>query len=173
MRITGDEICASMPNAVPGSRWSCDVEPEGIRFRWVLKGVSYERFVGKELAEGAVAHTVLRRHDQIVETYGAGCVLVDPGGERAVRGPASLFGFVRERGSKGIVIGRYKGLGEMTSTQLWETTLDPSVRSIVQVRIEDGEAAATKVEGLMGSKPDTRKHMLETRGHLADIDEWA
>ena len=171
MRITGEEICARMPGSMPGSRWSFEAASEGILFRWIVKGVSYERFIPKELAEGAVAHTLLRRHDRIVKTYGSGCVLVDGAGETPVRGPAGLFGAIREAGSKGISIGRYKGLGEMTATQLWETTLDPSVRSIVQIRIEDAEAASAKVEGLMGSKPDTRKHMLETRGHLADIDE--
>ena len=170
MSATGLEICARMPASVPGSRWSCDVEPGGIRFRWILKGVSYERMVPKELAEGAVAHTLLRRHGQIAAFYGAGCTVADAGGDRPVRGPSDLYALVRDRGAKGISIGRYKGLGEMTSTQLWETTLDPAVRSIVQIRIEDAEAASVKVDQLMGTKPETRKQMLETRGHLADID---
>ena len=170
MEATGREICARMSESVPGSRWSCEVEPTGIRFRWILKGVAYERTVPKELAEGAVAHTLLRRHDQIARSYGPRGTVSDAGGERPVRGPSDLYGLVRDRGAKGITIGRYKGLGEMTSKQLWETTLDPSVRSIVQIRIEDAEAASVKVDQLMGTKPETRKQMLETRGHLADID---
>ena len=77
---------------------------------------------------------------------------------------------MRELGGKGLTIGRYKGLGEMTAQQLSETTLDPTARSIVQIRVEDAEAARAKVDQLMGSKSEPRKHLLETRGHLVEVD---
>lgn len=166
----GAEISARMPSMMPASRWASEAEAEGLRMRWTVKGVGQERLVPRALCEGAVAHTLVRRRQQIAQVYGAGAAILGPAGEIPVPGPSSLFDHVRELGGKGLTIGRYKGLGEMTAQQLSETTLDPTARSIVQIRVEDAEAARAKVDQLMGSKSEPRKHLLETRGHLVEVD---
>lgn len=58
-------------------------------------------------------------------------------------------------------IQRYKGLGEMNATQLWETTMDPSHRTLIQVGIEDGMKAERRVSVLMGDKADLRRKWIE------------
>lgn len=71
----------------------------------------------------------------------------------------------------GASIQRYKGLGEMDADQLWETTMDPANRVLVQVRIEDAEKADSIFSKLMGTEVEMRKNFIQTRAKFAkDLD---
>ena len=61
----------------------------------------------------------------------------------------------------GYSIQRYKGLGEMNASQLWETTMDPNTRSLIQVSVEDAIMANKRVEVLMGNDPKVRRTWIE------------
>ena len=77
---------------------------------------------------------------------------------------------MREKSEQHIEVQRYKGLGEMSSLQLWETTLDPSKRTITQILIEDEKSAEDTFKMLMGSEIEGRKKFIEENATYAHID---
>jgi len=86
---------------------------------------------------------------------------------RALREPVEkqtareLFTYIVEQGKKDYSVQRYKGLGEMTATQLWETTMDPEHRTLLQVKLEDIAETETIFTTLMGEDVEARRKFIE------------
>ena len=71
---------------------------------------------------------------------------------------------------KGYSIQRYKGLGEMSADQLWDTTMNPATRNLIQVTIEDASAATRVIDMLMGDKVEGRKQFLAENANFNKVD---
>ena len=71
----------------------------------------------------------------------------------------------------GAEVSRYKGLGEMDADQLWDTTMNPENRVLIQVKVEDAEKADAIFSKLMGTEVELRKNFIQTRAKFANTEE--
>jgi DNA gyrase subunit B len=83
------------------------------------------------------------------------------GGETPVASREALVAHILAEGKRGLTFSRYKGLGEMNADELWETTMNPAVRTLLQVRLEDDEVAENIFTTLMGDAVEPRRQFIE------------
>ena len=87
-------------------------------------------------------------------------VVVD-GGENVVNSREAFLQHIMAEGKKRPHIQRYKGLGEMNADELWETTMNPATRTLLQIRLEDEEVAENIFTTLMGDAVEPRRLFIE------------
>ena len=76
-----------------------------------------------------------------------------------------------EQGRKGVTVQRYKGLGEMNPEQLWQTTLDPQARSLLQVKVSHADEAEEIFSTLMGEIVEPRREFIQSNAlNVANLD---
>ncbi|RDC59002.1 DNA topoisomerase (ATP-hydrolyzing) [Alteripontixanthobacter maritimus] len=91
--------------------------------------------------------------------------------EAAITRPTQLLDAVLAAGRKGLAIARYKGLGEMNAEQLWETTLDPENRALLQVKVEDADVTDEIFTRLMGDVVEPRREFIQDNAlNVANLD---
>jgi len=108
----------------------------------------------KDLAELFVGEAVYRRRDKTAR----------------IRGPLDLVEAVFDAGRRGLSIQRYKGLGEMNPEQLWETTLDSSARTLLQVKVTHADDADDMFTRLMGDLVEPRREFIQDNALDAEVD---
>ena len=91
--------------------------------------------------------------------------------EQSIYTPSELFEKVLQNGRKGTSIQRYKGLGEMNPEQLWETTLDPEMRTLLQVKVQEADEASNLFTRLMGDEVEPRREFIQENAlRVANLD---
>ncbi|MBM3194737.1 MAG: DNA gyrase subunit B, partial [Chlamydiae bacterium] len=123
-----------------------------------------ELFDDKRL-DGIMEH--LAKHELSIKQYSLSegkvlDVIDEQGKETPLYTLKELVDFLRENGRKGVELQRYKGLGEMNADQLWETTMDPKIRTLVKVTMEDAISADHMFSMLMGEEVAPRRAFIET-----------
>jgi DNA gyrase subunit B len=136
-------------------------EGDGYLFSRMVHGVAERRFLDAALLRSAEARKLTERLAHLREVYAASGTLAAKDKEFTVTGPSGLVDAVMETGRKGITVQRYKGLGEMNAEQLWETTLDPNARSLLQVRMSHADSAEEIFSTLMGDLVEPRRDFIQ------------
>jgi DNA gyrase subunit B len=131
-----------------------------ITLRAGANGHPREVVVDDEFLASAEYRALYSAYEEVREVDQPPLVVVD-GGETTVASRDALVAHILAEGKKGITISRYKGLGEMNAEELWETTMDPATRTLLQVRLEDDEVAENIFTTLMGDAVEPRRQFIE------------
>jgi DNA gyrase subunit B len=151
--------------------WEGRFGNDGFVFKRKLRGVAEVHFLDRNLLGSLDARRLNDRHAHLMEVYGSAAKLKRKDKVDAVTGPRSLLDAVYEQGRKGIDLQRYKGLGEMNPEQLWETTLDPNVRTLLQVKIDDIAEADEIFSKLMGDVVEPRREFIQDNAlNVSNLD---
>jgi DNA gyrase subunit B len=143
----------------------------GLRFWRELRGVMESHLIDGPFIASADALKLDQFAEHLQEVYAKPAVLKRKDASHTVHGPSDLLGAVMETGQKGLSLQRYKGLGEMNPEQLWETTLDRETRTILQVKIKEGEDADDIFSRLMGDVVEPRREFIQENAlQVANLD---
>ena len=136
-------------------------QDHGIRLARILRGVEEVRTLDGRVMRSGEARKLAEFTDNIVEVYSQPAQLIRKDKITSVNGPSSLLAAILTEGEKGLSLQRYKGLGEMNPDQLWETTLDPDARTLLQVKIDDLADADDIFTKLMGDVVEPRREFIQ------------
>ncbi|MGR3449355.1 MAG: toprim domain-containing protein, partial [Paracoccus sp. (in: a-proteobacteria)] len=143
----------------------------GIRLSRTLRGVKENRTLDGQMLRSAESRRLGEMTQALQDIYGQPARLVRKDRDQPIHGPLGLLQAVFLEGEKGLSLQRYKGLGEMNPEQLWETTLDPVARTMLQVRIEDVAEAEDLFTKLMGDVVEPRREFIQQNAlNVANLD---
>jgi DNA gyrase subunit B len=136
-------------------------QDHGIRLSRVLRGVEELRTLDGAVLRSGEARRLSQVAGQYRDIYRDPARLVRKDREQAIHGPIDLLKSILAEGEKGLTLQRYKGLGEMNPGQLWETTLDPEARTLLQVKVDDLAEADDIFSKLMGDVVEPRRDFIQ------------
>ena len=144
--------------------WKGEYSKEiGFIFRRELRGLRDNIIIDNKLLKSQLIQNLNYSYADLYQLFEMPGELFIKNETTKVYSPSQLLGIIQDNGKKGLTMQRYKGLGEMNPDQLWETTLDPQNRSLIQVKIDDEESTKGVFEDLMGENVLPRKEFIESR----------
>jgi DNA gyrase subunit B len=151
--------------------WHGSFGNDGFMFKREVRGVTEVHFLDRALLGSLDARRLNERRPHLTEVYDKPAKLKRKDKVEVVNGPRSLLDAVYDTGRKGIELQRYKGLGEMNPEQLWETTLDPDVRTLLQVKVGDIAEADEIFAKLMGDIVEPRRDFIQENAlNVSNLD---
>jgi DNA gyrase subunit B len=126
-----------------------------------LRGVTEAYDIDAQLLDSREARSLAAFRERLAATYGGTARLQRKETAREIGSPLQLLDAVLETGRRGVTMQRYKGLGEMNPDQLWETTLDPAARTLLQVKVDHVDTADEIFTRLMGDVVEPRREFIQ------------
>nr|WP_234033705.1 DNA topoisomerase (ATP-hydrolyzing) subunit B [Erythrobacter rubeus] len=187
-----DLTAERLANADDDAQWSADLRADGsVMFARVWRGVADAHEIEAKFLDSAEARKLHLLAAEHAEVYAQAAKLakakaaeeeepvvaeddeevIDASADDAIFRPTELLDNVLAAGRKGLSIARYKGLGEMNAEQLWETTLDPEARILLQVKVEDADVTDEIFTRLMGDVVEPRREFIQDNAlNVANLD---
>lgn len=136
-------------------------QDKGMRLARMLRGVEEVRTLDGPMLRSGEARKTGTFTQSLQDVYNTPATLIRKDRSQMIMGPMDLLDAILQEGEKGLSLQRYKGLGEMNPDQLWETTLDPDARTLLQVRVEDMADADDLFTKLMGDVVEPRREFIQ------------
>ncbi|SEG33672.1 DNA gyrase subunit B [Thalassococcus halodurans] len=136
-------------------------QDKGMRLARILRGVEEVRTLDGPMLRSGEARKTGSFTESLQAVYNLPAVLERKDRREVINGPLDLLRAILQEGEKGNQLQRYKGLGEMNPDQLWETTLDPDARTLLQVRVDDMAEADDLFTKLMGDVVEPRREFIQ------------
>jgi DNA gyrase subunit B len=147
--------------SLPAERgWKVVADAHGLTLARTVRGVAELHKLDMAALRSAEARWLAERAEALAQRFAEPALLKLDRDEASAVGPASAFDRILAQGRRGLTIQRFKGLGEMNPDQLWKTTLDPAVRTLLQVRVGDAEDAGQVFSTLMGDVVEPRREFI-------------
>jgi len=143
----------------------------GLKFWRDVRGVRETVAIDGVLIASSEARKLDRMASELQDAYLKVGLLTRKDETRDIRSPTQLLDAIFEWGRHGLSLQRYKGLGEMNPSQLWETTLDENARTLLQVKVEHADQADDLFVKLMGDAVEPRREFIQTNAlNVANLD---
>jgi DNA gyrase subunit B len=142
----------------------------GFVFARVKRGVNERIVLDEQLIHAFDARRLAERAPELAAVFDTPATFRRKDKSTTVRGPLDLVAAVLDAGRRGLSIQRYKGLGEMNPEQLWETTLDANVRTLLQVKVTHADDAEEMFSRLMGDLVEPRREFIQENALDAEVD---
>jgi DNA gyrase subunit B len=159
--------------APPAERgWAGEVTADGgLKVSRRLRGLPESVVIDGPLIRSVEARRLNELADELQHVYQYPPVLERKDEKITLRSPTELIDQVAAIGRRGLTIQRYKGLGEMNPEQLWETTLDPDARALLQVKVAHVDEADNIFDSLMGDVVEPRREFIQANAlNVANLD---
>lgn len=142
--------------------WEIERQETDIVFKKSVGGVFEAWKFDESLLKSPEVRNLLGLQTEIQEFFEKAGILESKNNTQIITGPTELGDALLEIGRRGITISRFKGLGEMNPDQLWETTLDPEARTLLQVKLDHIEEAEEIFSTLMGDVVEPRREFIQS-----------